>query len=88
MYVIKLFAKQWNRTGYSDVSKKNIQPGYWVEYGREKCAMLIIKRGKRQIRERIELPKFRKNQNTWRKGKLLVLRNNGKRKPSDKPRWK
>ena len=43
-----------------------------MEFGIGKCAMLIMKSGKRQI-NRTTQP--RKNQNTWRKGKLQVLGN-------------
>ena len=42
---IKLFTKNEKRTGNSDTNNKNIQPG--MEFGREKCAMLIMKSRKR-----------------------------------------
>ena len=40
----------------TDTNKKNIQSGYRMEFGIEKYGMLTMKRGKRQITERIELP--------------------------------
>ena len=44
-----------------------------MEFDIKKCTMLIMKSGKRQITEGIEIPKSRKNQNTQRKGNLQVL---------------
>ena len=46
-----------------------------VEFGREKCAMLIVKSSEQQMTEGIELPNQEKNQNTWRKEiyKYLVI---------------
>ena len=48
-----------------------------MEFGIEKCAMVIIKSGKRQMTKRIELPKQEKNQNARRKGNLQILGNIG-----------
>ena len=45
-----------------------------MEFGIEKCAMLIMKSGKRQITEGTELPKQeKKNQNAWGEGNLQIL---------------
>ena len=41
-----------------------------IEFIIEKCAMLIMKSGKRQMWEGIELPNEKKNQNAQRKGSL------------------
>ena len=72
---IKLFAKE----------KRN----WWVLYklkeysvrmlGIEKCAMLIMKNGKKTNNRRNRTIKSRKNQNAWRKGNLQVLGNIGSR---------
>ena len=48
MKVISLFAKKELET---DTNNKNIQPGYKNGIGLKKCAMLIMKSGKRQIKE-------------------------------------
>ena len=41
-----------------------------VEFGIEKCAIQLMKRGKLPVVERTELPNQEKNQNTQRKGNL------------------
>ena len=46
-----------------------------MEFGKEKCAMLIMKSRKWQITEGIERPNQEKNQNAQRKGNLQVLGN-------------
>ena len=51
-----------------------------MEYGTEKCEMLIMIRGKRQMTEIIELPNQEKiRQNARRKGNLQVPGNIGSR---------
>ena len=49
-----------------------------IEIGREKGIKLIMRSGKRQMAEGIELSN-QENHNPWRKGKLQVLGNNGSR---------
>ena len=46
-----------------------------MEFGIENGGMRMMRNRKRQIIERIELPKSRKNQKFRRKGNLQVLRN-------------
>ena len=53
-----------------------------IEISKEKQAMLIMKSGEGEMMEEIELSNQEKNQNPWRKGKLLVLGKPNKR------RWK
>ena len=46
-----------------------------MELGIKKCAMFIMKSGKRQIMEGTELLNPKKHQNVWRKEKLQLLGN-------------
>ena len=46
-----------------------------MEFGIEKCAILLMKGGKRETAEGIELLKSVKNKNSWREGKWQVLGN-------------
>ena len=52
---IKLFAKNEKRIEDSDRNNKNMQPGYRNGIWHKKCAMLIMKIGKRQKTEGIKL---------------------------------
>ena len=45
-----------NNNNNNGDSNKNIQSGYWIEFGTEKCSMRIMRSGKRQITEGMELP--------------------------------
>ena len=44
-----------------------------MDFDIENCAVLIMRSGKRQMMEEIELPNQEKNQNAQRKGNLQVL---------------
>ena len=49
-----------------------------MEFGMEKCVMLVMKSGKRHVTEGIDLPNqenIRKHQNAWRKGNLQIFGN-------------
>ena len=48
--------KMKKKNGDSNTDSKDIQLGYRGEFGIEECAMFLIKSGKRQITEGIELP--------------------------------
>ena len=48
-----------------------------MEFGIEKCAMPIMKSGKQQMTEGIELQNKEKNQNARKKGNLQILENTG-----------
>ena len=48
-----------------------------MEFGIEKCVMLIMRTGNRHMTERVRTAKLRKNQNAQRKGNLQILGNIG-----------
>ena len=48
-----------------------------MEFVIGKCAILIMKTGKRQMTEGIELPSQEKNHKAWRKGNLQIFGNVG-----------
>ena len=48
-----------------------------MEFGIEKCAMLVMKSGKRHTADRIELPNQNKMRNARRKQNLQILGNLG-----------
>ena len=52
---IKLFTRNEKRTRDLDTNNKNSQ-NIGIEYGIKKCAMLIMKSGKTETEEGIELP--------------------------------
>ena len=66
--------KKGKRIRDSDINNKNTQ-----EWKLEKHAMLIMKNGKKRNNRRNRTIKSRKNQNTWKKGKLQVFGNIGSR---------
>ena len=49
-----------------------------MEFGIEKCAMLIMRSRKQEMTERIEIPNEEKYKKTRRKGNRLVLGDIGK----------
>ena len=59
-----------------------------MEFGIEKCAMLIIKSGKREQTEGIELPKSGKKQNPLERRKTTSTRECLKLIPSNKWKWR
>ena len=61
---IKLFAKKGKRSGDTDTSKKNIPPEYRKGIWHEKCAMLKMKRVKRNRRN----DRITKTKNIWMQG--------------------
>ena len=46
-----------------------------MQSSREKCAMIIMRSGKQQMIERIELPNEEKSQNAQRKVNVQIIRN-------------
>ena len=62
---INLLAKN-EKEFKTNTNNKNIQLGY-IEFGIEKCAMLIMRSGRRQIMQRIELPYKEKTRTRERK---------------------
>ena len=67
---IKVFAKKMKRTGDLDTNNKNILPGYGNGIWLKKCAMFIVKSGKRESVEEIKPPylkslKRRKITTSW-----------------------
>ena len=65
---IKLFAKNKAQLETQIQTIRVYNQDIGLEYGTEKCTKFILRSGKKQSR---------KNQNTWRKGKLHVLGNIG-----------
>ena len=64
---IKLFAKN-EKELETLIQIDNIYSQHiWMEFGIEKCAMLEMKSGKRQITEGIEFPNQEKDQNAWQR---------------------
>ena len=68
---IKLFAKNEKELEILKHAVKIFSDDIELEFGIEKCVMLIMKSGKRHWTEGIDLP--RKNQNAWRKGNLQIF---------------
>ena len=48
-----------------------------MKFSREKCAMLVMRSGKGQLTEGIELTNGEKNQNSWKKGSSQIVGNIG-----------
>ena len=61
--ISRYLQKKSKRTKYPDTNNKNVQADREMEFGIEKCAMLIMKSGKRETIEEIKLP----NQENMRK---------------------
>ena len=72
---IKLFAKNEKELKTLIQALGIYSEDIGMEFGIEKCAMLIMKSGKRQMTEGLELPNQEKNQNAWREGILNILGN-------------
>ena len=55
---IKLFAKKWKRTGNSNTRSQSnkYSQDIGMEFGIEKCAMLVMKSGKWHLTNGMELP--------------------------------
>ena len=53
---IKQFSQNEKSHGNSNTRSDNIQSGHWVEFGIERCSMLVIKISKRHLTEGMELP--------------------------------
>ena len=70
MYVddIKLFAKMKKKNGNSQTRSQDI----WTEFGMEKCAMQVMKSGKRHLRDGTELPNQDKIKKR-RQGNIQIL---------------
>ena len=72
---IKLFAKNEKELETLTQTIRMYSQDTGMDFSIEKCALLILRSGKRIGRNRTAKP--RNNQNTWRKGKLQVLGNTG-----------
>ena len=69
--------QNWKRIGNPKTALRIYGGDVGMEFGKEKCAMLIMKSGKRLMMEEMELPnqKKKKNQNVWSKRNLQILGN-------------
>ena len=77
MYDIKLFTKNEKELETLIQAMKIYCDDIGMKFGVEKCTKLIMKSGKRQMTEGIELPNQEKNRNIRRKCNLQILGNIG-----------
>ena len=76
---IKLFARNEKTKNKLETltRSENIQSGYRVRIWHRKCAMLVMKSGKRHLTDEIELPNQDKVRTHGKKGNLQILRHFG-----------
>ena len=92
--VVSSWLRKWininnnSRIGESDTNNKNIQPGYRNGIWYKKKCYADNENWKKTNNRKNRIDKLRKNQKTWRKGKLQVLGNIESRPPSNKWKWK
>ena len=70
---IKLFAKNEKELETLIHTVRIYSQDIGMEFGIEKCAMLVMKSGKRHVTGGMELLNQENNQNARRKGKLQIL---------------
>ena len=85
---IELFAKNKKELKTQIKVERIHSKDIGVEFGKEKCAMLIMISGKWHMIEGIELPNQEKKQNSRRKKKLTNSWNYWKQIPSNMRIWK
>ena len=85
---IKLFAKNEKELKTLIQIVKIFIQDIEMEFGIEKCAMLVMKRGKRHMTERIERPNQEKKSKRSEKRKPINISEYWKLTPSNKWKWK
>ena len=75
---IKLFAKNEKELETLVHAERTYSQDIGMEFSIEKCTIIIMRSGKRQMTEGIEQSRQEKNQNTQRKGNLQFLGNIGR----------